>query len=439
MSKVDDRASHSAIVAHNVKGLPELIEKHDEAVRELEKIIAEYWKNPGKASAKRPQCKTQRGDPNYEMTTKVDAIDYLTARIRQLKEDIIKSRQYVDIQKPLSYGFASFESVYDARKAAFAARKNHPWGTTIQLAPKPSDLIRENLPLDRRRRGWGAIMNNLWVAVLTLVWIVPNALIAIFLANLSNLGSVWPAFQSQLERNSKAWGAIQGILAPLITTLFYMLLPVIFRRLSIFAGEYSRTARERHVTRKLYAFFIFNNLIVFSLFSTAWKYGTSVKNAESTNGDVWSAIIKSDPFGNLLTAFCDVSPFWLNYLLQRNFGAALDLSQIIKLAKGYFTRKLLSPTPRELKELSSPPPFDYASYYNNFLFYTTIALVFAPFQPLVLPVTALYFTLDVVSKSYLLLYVVPSTSCAIDTNQVPYFVDTYSLLSTRAAAPFGAC
>ncbi|KAI3325944.1 DUF221-domain-containing protein [Xylariaceae sp. AK1471] len=405
VDEVDGGGNHSGVVARNVKGLPELIEEHDEAVRELESILAKYLKNPDKLPAKRPQCKTQKGDPCYSMVTKVDAIEYLTSRIEQLKMDIIEKRKSVNAQKTLSYGFASFPSVEEAHDVAFVVRNKHPQGTTIKLAPKPSDLIWENLPLDRHRRRWGAFMNNFWVAVLTLVWTVPNALIAVFLANLGNLGSVWPSFQAQLYSNPKTWGAIQGILAPLITTLFYMVLPVIFRRLSVYAGDYARTARERHVTQKLYAFFVFNNLIVFSLFSTAWKYGAAVKDAETTDGDIWSAIVKSDPFSNLLTAFCDVSPFWLNYLLQRNFGAALDLSQLIKLAKGYVTRKLLSPTPRELIELSAPPPFDYAAYYNNLLFYTTIALVFAPFQPLVLPVTAFYFTLDAFTKSYLLLYV----------------------------------
>ncbi|KAI0107232.1 hypothetical protein GGR51DRAFT_160194 [Nemania sp. FL0031] len=404
IDEVDNAGNHFGIVARNVKGLPELIEEHDEAVRELEAVLAKYLKNPDKLPTKRPRCKTQEGDPCYSTVTKVDAIDYLTSRIQRLKADIMEKRKSVDQQKTLSYGFASYPSIEEAHNAAFAAKNKHPQGTTIQLAPKPSDLIWENLPLDRHRRRWGAIMNNFWVALLTIVWTIPNALIAVFLANLSNLGSVWPAFQTQLQTNPKAWAAIQGILAPLVTTLFYLVLPVIFRRLSIYAGDYSRTARERHVTQKLYAFFIFNNLIVFSLFSTAWKYVAAVKEAES-DGDVWSAIANSHPFSNLLTAFCDVSPFWLNYLLQRNFGAALDLSQLIKLAKGYVTRKLLSPTPRERIELSAPPPFDYASYYNNFLFYTTIALVFAPFQPLVLPVTAFYFTLDTFTKSYLLLYV----------------------------------
>ncbi|KAJ3561886.1 hypothetical protein NPX13_g8772 [Xylaria arbuscula] len=401
---VDSSGNPFGIVARNVKGLPELIEEHDEAIRELESILAKYLKNPDKLPAKRPRCKTQKGDPCYSEVTKVDAIEYLTSRIERLKADIVEKRKSVDQQKALSYGFASYPTIEEAHDVAFAAKHKHPQGTTIQLAPKPSDLIWENLPLDRHRRRWGAVMNNFWVVVLTVVWTVPNALIAVFLANLSNLGSLWEAFDTQLKENPKTWGAVQGILAPLVTTLFYLVLPVIFRRLAAYAGDYSRTARERHVFQKLYAFFIFNNLIVFSLFSTAWKYVAAVKDAEGDE-DIWSAIVNSDPFGNLLTAFCDVSPFWLNYLLQRNFGAALDLSQLIKLTKGYVTRKLFSPTPRERIELSAPPPFDYAAYYNNFLFYTTIALVFAPFQPLVLPVTALYFALDVFTKSYLLLYV----------------------------------
>jgi hypothetical protein len=65
----------------------------------------------------------------------------------------------------------------------------------------------------------------------------------------------------------------------------------------------------------------------------------------------------------------------------------------------------MAPTPREVIEYSAPPPFDYASYYNYFLFYSTIAIAFAVIQPLVLPVTAFYFAIDAWMKKYLLLYV----------------------------------
>ncbi|KAK8004361.1 hypothetical protein PG989_004080 [Apiospora arundinis] len=404
--EVDTTGDPTGIIARSVKGLPELIEKHEEAVRELEAVLSKYLKNPDKLPAKRPMCKAQKGDEAFAPGSKVDAIDYLTSRIEKLAAKIHEARKAVGNREVLPYGFVSFPNVDQAHELAYAARNKKPQGSTLRLAPRPSDLIWKNLPLDKKTRSWRNFMNNVWFGVLTAVWTVPNALIAVFLADLSKLGAVWPAFQDQLAAHPTTWGALQGILAPLVTTLFYMLLPVIFRRLSIYAGNYSKTERERHVAHKLYIFFIFNNLVVFSLFSAGWKYGTAVMRAKTAdNLDVWTAIKVTEPGQNLMSAFCDVSPFWLNYLMQRNFGAALDLSQLAKLAKGWLQRTLTNPTPRELIELTAPPPFDYASYYNNFLFYITIALIFAPFQPLVLPVTAFYFTFDAYMKKYLLMYV----------------------------------
>jgi hypothetical protein len=89
--------------------------------------------------------------------------------------------------------------------------------------------------------------------------------------------------------------------------------------------------------------------------------------------------------------------------VQRNLGAAIDLSQLSNLAWGSFSRKFLNPTPRELIKRTAPPPFDYASYYNYYLFYSTVALTFGSLQPLTLVVTAFYFTIDSSMKKYLLM------------------------------------
>ncbi|KAK7540392.1 hypothetical protein IWX49DRAFT_555212 [Phyllosticta citricarpa] len=396
----------SGVIARNVKDLPRLIEDHEAAVRHLEEVLAKYLKNPNKLPMNRPVCKTHKNDRSYTKPQKVDAIDYLTSRIKSLELEITEVRLSVDNRNALPYGFASYDSIEEAHGVAYAAKRKHPHGSSVRLAPKPSDLIWKNLPLDKKTRVWRTIFNNIWVTLLTLVWIVPNAMIAVFLANLTNLGAVWHDFQVTLSANPKFWGAVQGIAAPLVTTLFYFFLPIIFRRISINAGDYSKTSRERHVMHKLYSFFVFNNLIVFSLFSTAWRYAVAIIDTEQTdNIDAWTAIQSTDLYGRLMTAFCQVSPFWLNYLLQRNFGAAWDLSQLGNMFINYAIRTFSSPTPRRLIELSAPPAFDYACYYNFFLFYSTIALVFAPFQPLVLPVACLYFTLDSYLKKYLLLYV----------------------------------
>ncbi|KAK4542540.1 hypothetical protein LTR36_006588 [Oleoguttula mirabilis] len=393
-----------AAIARNVKDLPELIEEHEETVRMLEKHLAKYLKDPNKLPSKRPLCNVSKNDKGYTKGQKVDAIEYLTARIKELELEIKEVRESVDKRNAMSYGFASYESISEAHSTAYVARKKAPEGTIVRLAPKPNDLVWKNLRMTKKQRNWQNFINNLWVVLLTFVWIAPNILISVFLSTLSNLGRLWPAFETNLLAHRQWWALVQGVASPAITTAVYYFLPTIFRRLCMSAGDVTKTSRERHVMHKLYSFFVFNNLIVFSLFAALFGYVTAVINS-SKHESAWEAIVKNQPFKSVIITLCGVSTYWISWLLQRNLGAAVDLSQLVKLIWGSISRRFLSPTPRELIELSAPQPFDYAGYYNYFLFYSTVAMCFAALQPLVLPVTAFYFFLDSFLKKYLLLYV----------------------------------
>lgn len=392
-------------IGRNVKVLPELIEEHEDNVRELESVLAKYLKNPDKLPPSRPLMKPPQKYQGQTKGGKVDAIDYLTDRIRALEMEISDVRERVDNRDAMPYGFSSFNQVSQAHTVAFQARNKRPQGTKIQLAPRPNDLIWNNLKLSRSSRRTKRIMNGVWISVLTIVWTPINAGIAVFLSNFSNLGLVWPAFKTQLETNHAFWSIVQGIAAPAITSLFYLFLPTVFRRLQIRAGDVTKTERERHVFRNLYSFFTLNNLIVFSIFSAVWQYVTLVIQFDKDNNDLWKSLRQGQFFLVITTTLCQISPFWVNWLLQRNLGAATDLAQLWQLTYVWFARKFMSPTPRQNIEWTAPPPFDYASYYNYFLFYATVALSFATLQPIVLAVTALYFVVDAFLKKYLLMYV----------------------------------
>ncbi|ETI26092.1 hypothetical protein G647_02869 [Cladophialophora carrionii CBS 160.54] len=392
-------------VGRNVKVLPELIEEHEKAVRELESVLAKYLKNPDKLPPNRPMIKAPSKYRGQTSGGKVDAIEYLTDRIRALEMEISDVRDRVDNRDAMSYGFASWDQISQAHTVAFQARSKRPQGTKIQLAPRPNDLIWDNLALSRASRKTKRIMNGVWIAVLTIIWTPINAGIAVFLSNLSNLALVWPAFKSQLEAHHAGWSIVQGIAAPAITSLFYLLLPSIFRRLQVRAGDVTKTERERHVLRNLYSFFTLNNLVVFSIFSAVWQYVTIVIQYNKSNNDLWTSLRQGQFFLVITTTLCQISPFWVTWLLQRNLGAATDLAQLWQLTYVWFARTFMSPTPRQNIEWTAPPAFDYASYYNYFLFYATVALCYATLQPIVLVVTALYFTIDTFLKKYLLMYV----------------------------------
>ena len=395
-----------AAIARNVKELPELVEQHEKAVRAMETVLAKYLKNPDKLPANRPTLRPSRNHRKNNEGGKVDAIDYLTDRIAELEMEIKHVRESIDKRNAMPYGFAVFEKIEEAHTVAYAARKRHPQGCTIRLAPRPNDIIWKNLPLTKKDRAWKRFINNFWVGVLTVVWIAPNALIAVFLSNLSNLANVWKGFNTTYQNDPKAWAVVQGIASPALTSLIYVLLPIAFRRLSIHAGDTTKTDRERHVAQKLYAFFVFNNLIVFSAFSAIWAYVTAIiNNRKDKNESVWDAIRDGYFFATMMTGLIEVSPFWLTWLLQRNLGSAADLAQMIQLTWVWFFKTFTSLTPREKIELTAPCPFDYAVYYNYFLFYATVALCFTTLQPLVIPITAFYFAVDYWLKKYLLLYV----------------------------------
>ena len=392
-------------VGRNVKVLPDLIEKHEEMVKELESVLAKYLSNPDKLPPHRPTMKAPSKYRGQASGGKVDTIDYLTDRIRALEMEISDVRDRVDNRDAMPYGFASFEQISQAHTVAFQARSKRPQGAKIQLAPRPNDLIWDNLKLSRASRKTKRFMNMVWIIVLTIVWTPINAGIAIFLSNLANLGLVWPTFKTQLEKHHTGWAIVQGIAAPAITSLFYLILPTIFRRLQIRAGDVTKTDRERHVFRNLYSFFTLNNLIVFSIFSAIWQYVTIVIQYNKQNNDVWSSLKEGQFFLILTTALCQISPFWVTWLLQRNLGAATDLAQLWQLSYVWCMRTFMSPKPRQNIEWTAPPAFDYASYYNYFIFYATVALCYATLQPIVLVVTALYFTIDAFLKKYLLMYV----------------------------------
>ena len=392
-------------ISRNMKELPELIEEHEEAVRALEGVLAKYLKHPDKLPPNRPMCKPSKKDKSRHSTEKVDAIDYLTDRIKEIEARIKEVRLSIDNRNAMPYGFASYQTVDEAHSVAFAARNKHPQGPSVRLAPRPTDIIWKNMGVSKQARKRTNVMNNLWITLLTVVWIVPNILIAVFLTNLANLGKVWPAFNKELQRDPKVWAIVQGVASPAITSLFYYFLPAVFRRLSMQAGDTTKTSRERHVTNKLYAFFVLNNLVLFSIFGSLWQFTSDIIAAQREQKNAWDALQDSKVFSHIMISLSNLSPFWLSWLLQRNLGAAIDLSQVVNLAKSSFARRFRSPTPRQLIEWTAPPPFDYASYYNYFLFYTTVALCFATLQPLVLPITAIYFIIDSWLKSYLIMYV----------------------------------
>ncbi|KAK4699727.1 calcium permeable stress-gated cation channel, partial [Phenoliferia sp. Uapishka_3] len=97
-------------IGRRVGQLPELIEAHNAAVRALEGVLTRYFKDPERLPTNRPTLRIG-GWLGVCGGKKVDAIDFLTEKIKRYDERIEVTRHQIDEKKAENYGFASFESV----------------------------------------------------------------------------------------------------------------------------------------------------------------------------------------------------------------------------------------------------------------------------------------------------------------------------------------
>lgn len=176
------------VAARDVKDLPHLIKQHDASVRQLEGYLATYLANSDKLPSTRPRCKVAKEDQRDYTDKKVDAIEYLQSRVRRLRLEIEEVRKAVDTRDIMPYGFASYTHIEDAHAVAYSSREKAPHGSTIELSPKPHDLIWPNLGISRSTRRMRMIIDGGWMILLTIAYIPFNVLSAVFLSDFSHLG-----------------------------------------------------------------------------------------------------------------------------------------------------------------------------------------------------------------------------------------------------------
>lgn len=151
----------SVHIGRRVGTLPELIEVHNNTVREFEKVLVRYLKG-GKIGKKRPTIRL--GGFMGMGGTKIDAIDHYTCvicnllmsvrliisinseKLKRTELAVESYRSQIDRRKPENYGFASMAAVPYAHIVAQLLENKRPKGSAISLAPNPKDIVSDFIP-----------------------------------------------------------------------------------------------------------------------------------------------------------------------------------------------------------------------------------------------------------------------------------------------------
>ncbi|GAA5914365.1 uncharacterized protein JCM6883_003166 [Sporobolomyces salmoneus] len=395
-------------IGRRVGALPSLIEKHNETVKELEEVLTTYFKNPDRLPTNRP---TKRIGGWMGMGgKKVDAVDYLTEKIKNLDNRIEIARQQIHEKKAENYGFASFESVPYAHIVAKTLHNKRRLGSHFELAPQPVDIIWNNLTMSDGARMKNKFFGGLLLVLLCGFYTIPLIAVAL-LANLAALSAYVGFIDTWVNDYSWLFSAFVGIVPPLLTLILQMILPMIIRWVASLQGATTHSQSDRIVTARYSAFLFITQFIIFSLLGVIVQIVSQVVVEVEGHASQTKVLnyLKTIP-DNIQSTYMIQSNYWLTVFPLRGASALFDLAQIISLLLVWFRTRMFGRTPREIREWTKPPIFDFPVYYSNHLLTVAVSLVYAPIAPLVVAFGAAAFAVSTWVYKYQLMYVCVSRS-----------------------------
>ncbi|KAI9441650.1 DUF221-domain-containing protein [Lactarius indigo] len=370
----------SVHIGRRVGKLPHLIEVHNNTVRAFEHVLVRYLKG-GKMGKKRPTIRV--GSFLGMGGQKRDAIDYYTERLKVTEQAVESYRTQIDKRKPENYGFASMAAVPYAHIVAQLLERKHPKGSDIGLAPNPKDLIWENLSKSqaelfrKKSTGW------FFLTLIAFLNTVPLFVLSI-LANLSSIASFVPFLENWQQSSPTSFNIVSGVLPPAVSAFFGFFLPIMMRWISQYQGALTQSRLDRAVVARYFAFLVISQLIIFTLIGVVFNSVTQIIKQIGQHKSFHEILNNIDKLpATINQTYINQASFWLTFFPLRGFLVIFDLAQIVNLLWISFKTHILGRTPRDHRDFTQPPEFQYAIYYSNILFMGTVGLVFAPLAPLV--------------------------------------------------------
>ncbi|KAI0302360.1 DUF221-domain-containing protein [Multifurca ochricompacta] len=374
----------SVHIGRRVGNLPHLIEVHNNTVREFEQVLVRYLKG-GKVGRKRPTIRL--GGFLGLGGKKRDAIDYYTEKLKWTEQNVEAYRAQIDTRKPENYGFASMAAVPYAHIVAQMLERKRPKGAQIDLAPNPKDIIWKNLNMSptelfrKKMTGWFLLI------IIVFLNTVPLFVLSI-LANLSSIASFVPFLRRWAQSSPSLFNFVSGVLPPAVSAFFGFFLPIIIRWLLQYMGALTQSRLDRAVVARYFAFLVISQLIIFTLIGVGF-----IRRVLPTSIVRVLIMYTVELPAKINQTYINQASYWLTFFPLRGFLVVFDLAQIISLLWISFKTHILGRTPRDYREFTQPPEFQYAIYYSNIvgnlwlclcpLFMGTVGLVFAPLAPLV--------------------------------------------------------
>ncbi|KAM0954214.1 putative calcium-dependent channel, 7TM region phosphate [Dioscorea sansibarensis] len=362
-------------VVYNANKLAKLVEKK----KGLQNWLVYYQNKFARNPKKRPTVKTKF----FGLFGKaVDAIDYYTAEIEQLKTAEAAERERVigDPKAIMPAAFVSFKSRWGAAVCAQTQQSSNPTLWLTEWAPEPRDVHWPNLAIPFVELTIRRLIMAVALFFLTFFFMIPIAFVQ-SLANIESIKKVVP-FLKPLIKANVVKSFIQGFLPGIALKIFLILLPMILMTMSKVEGFTSLSKLERRSASKYYLFLLVNVFLGSLTIGTAFQQLDSFIHQSAS--DIPKVIGVSIPMK---------ATFFITYIMVDGWaGIAAEIIRLKALIVFHLKNTFLVKTDQDREQAMDPGSLDFASSEPRIQLYFLLGLVYSVVTPIFLPFIIVFFS-----------------------------------------------
>jgi len=372
---------------------------HDESL--LEDIIASL-KQENLNLLRSQQRKVKNGGRKYTekigpfswvgVGKTVDPVAYHAENVKNLTEEAKKSQS---CKGPfVGVAFVMFDSIATATKAGSTPLSDNPDAWIVQPAPKPTDIIWENvikIP-SASVKAMLDLTKSSALFTICIFWSIPVAFVNAF-SNLHTLADQYPWLAFVRHADPFWQSVITGLLPGLLLVLLMLLLYPILWYFNKSTGILTYSELHYQFMRD-YFFFLLIDVFFITLLSSSIL--DTINEIIDHPKSLFSLLGSSVPA---------VAIIEIGYILIQ--GLMVETERIVRVffLLYAFVFHTTSTTEVEQEQASKPEEFAYGGNlaFSSLIF--TICFCYSTIAPLILPFGLLYFSLNYIIKKYKLLYV----------------------------------
>ncbi|KAL5729878.1 Calcium permeable stress-gated cation channel 1 [Ranunculus cassubicifolius] len=363
-------------VVFNANKLAKLVKKKKKFQNKLDYYELKYSRN----QIKRPQ--TKLGFLGL-WGKKVDAIEYYTAEIATLLEEIEVERETTknNPKSIMPAAFVSFKTRWGAAVCAQTQQTRNPTIWLTDWAPEPRDVYWPNLAIPFVSLAVRKLVMFVAFFFLTFFFMIPITIVQ-SLANIEGIEKVAP-WLKPVTKMKFIKSFIQGFLPGIALKIFLIVLPSILMLMSKIEGHISISSLERRSASRYYFFQLINVFL-----------GSIIAGAAFEQLDTFIHQPASDIPKTIGIAIPMKATFFITYIMVDGWaGVAGEILRLKPLIMFHIKNSFFVKTEKDREEAMDPGSVGFNTGEPQIQLYFLLGLVYAVVTPILLPFIIVFFSL----------------------------------------------